>query len=162
MLKQFLIALVLAIAYIGLQYDFTKKPKKQKNVFIMASIIFFVTFVGCWLLLPNKKSVKFNNSVETKTFNKTKSLTDGDGYHDDDGSGSSDDGSFDGGGGGAGGGYDSFTQAQSTSPQSASPSLTSGPMGSMPPSFTSSTPTTTIPSSSLNVFPESGEVPFPS
>lgn len=161
MLKHFLIALVLAIAYVGLQYDFTKKPKKQKNVFIMASIIFFVTFVGCWLLLPNKKSVKFNNSVEMKEYNKTKSLTDGDGYHDDDGSGSSEDGSLDDGGDGRFD-YQPTTSSQSTSsiPDSIqTPSLTSGPIGGG--GVMSPLPaTSTIPSSSLGV--SGGEVPFPS
>lgn len=154
MLKNFLIALVLAIAYAGLQYDFTKKPKKQKNVFIMGFIIFFVTFVGCWLLLPNKKSVKFNNSVEMKTYNKTKSLTDGDGYHDDDGSGGSSDGFDD----GDLGGFDFNPQPQSIPDAIQTPSLTSGP----PP--TSSFPITTMPSSSLNSVPGvgGGDVPFPS
>ena len=171
MLKHFLIALVLAIAYIGLQYDFTKKPKKQKNVFIMGSIIFFVTFVGCWLILPKKKSVKFSNDVHVKTFNKTKALTDGDGFHDEDGSGSSDGGasdeSFDGGGGGGGYPVNNYQPSppsqqfdQSTSQSSP---LTSGPPVSLP-SLSSSpllTETTTIPSSSSTSF-NMGDVPFPS
>ena len=170
MLKHFLIALVLAIAYIGLQYDFTKKPKKQKNVFIMGSIIFFVTFVGCWLILPKKKSVKFSNDVHVKTFNKTKALTDGDGFHDEDGSGSSDGGasdeSFDGGGGG---GYPVNNYQPSPPSQqfdqstSQSSPLTSGPPVSLP-SLSSSpllTETTTIPSSSSTSF-NMGDVPFPS
>ena len=156
MLKQFLIALVLAISYIGLQIDFTKKFKKQKSVFVMAAIIFTVTFVGAWLLLPNKKSVKFNNSVEMKTYNKTKSLTDGDGYNDDDGSGSSD-GSFDGDDNVGGGvtSYDSYLpQSTSSIPDEIqTPSLTSGPPAPLP--------TTTTPSS-LNSFPVgAGDVPFP-
>jgi hypothetical protein len=172
MIKNFLVALVIMLAYIGLQYDFSKKIKKQKKVFIMGVIIFFIVFIGCMICMPKKKGVKFNNDVQLKTFDKTASLTDGDGYHDE-GSGSSD-GSYDGGegdGGGGGGGFenDFHQQSQSQSSQQSSPDgyqprpvLTSGPPPMSLPSLTSSIPTTMTPSSSADSFSvPAASVPFP-
>ena len=117
MLRQFLIALVLTIAYIGLQYDFTKKIKTQKNIFIMGSIIFTVVFVGCWLIMPKKKSVNFSNDVHVKTYDKTKSLTDADGYHDGDSSDGSD----------SDGSVDNYQSQQGSYDPSSNPSLSSTP-----------------------------------
>lgn len=166
MLKNFLVALILTIAYVGLQYDFSIKLKKQKKIFVMALIIFVVVFVGCVLLLPKKKSVKFNNDVHVKSFNKTSSLTDGDGYHDEDGSGSSDDGSYDDNHGaagvGAGAGFQNDFNHQSNSSSGPEfqtpPALTSGPPPSSLPSLTSSLPINT-PSSSSSI--PSSSIPFP-
>ena len=144
MIKNFLVALVIMLAYIGLQYDFSKKIKKQKKVFIMGVIIFFIVFIGCMIRMPKKKGVKFNNDVQLKTFNKTASLTDGDGYHDD-GSGSSDGSYDDGGGGGEGGFENDFHQQQQSPSPSQSPS--SSPDGYQPPPvLTSGPPPTSHPS----------------